>query len=118
MLIIRWFLNALALLVVANIVPGFQVDSLGWALVAALVLGIANVTIKPILVILSLPITILTLGLFTFVINALVLLGVAGILEGFSIDGFGAALLATLVLTIISWGINALLSPSKGQPAS
>ncbi len=107
-LIIRLLLNAAALLVVAYVVPGFSVESFWYALIAAVVLGLVNAIIKPILVVLTLPITILTLGLFTLVINALLIWGVAALLDGFAVDGFMAALYGGIILWVISWFTNAI----------
>lgn len=107
-LIIRLLLNAAALLVVAYLIPGFSVDGFWYALIAAVVLGLVNAIIKPILVVLTLPITILTLGLFTLVINALLIWGVASLLEGFAVDGFMSALYGGLILWVISWFTNAI----------
>lgn len=104
----KWFINALALLLVASIVPGFEIASLWVALLVALVLGILNVILKPVLVIFSLPINILTLGLFSFVINALIILLTSSIIKGFTVTGFGAALEAAVLLWIISLITNLL----------
>ena len=109
----NWILSALTIIIVASLVPGFKVDSFTTALIVALLLGIANAVVKPILVILTLPINILTLGLFTFVINALLLLGVAAIVEGFTIAGFAPALIAALILWIINLVLNLLIFPTK-----
>jgi len=92
-LIIRLLLNAAALLLVAYLVPGFSVDGFYAALIVAIILGIVNAIIKPILVLLTLPITILTLGLFTLVINALLIWFVSTIVKGFYVESFGAALI-------------------------
>ena len=97
-------LNAIALLFVAYVVPGFGVESLYTALIAALVLGLVNALVRPLLFILTLPVTILTLGLFTFVLNALMILLVSTIVKGFSVDGFVPALFGALVL----WGVSLL----------
>lgn len=107
-LIIRLFLNAGALLLVAYLVPGFEVESFWYALITAVVLGLVNAIIKPILVVLTLPITILTLGLFTLVINGLLIWGVASLLEGFSVDGFVTALIGGVILWVISWFTSAI----------
>jgi len=107
---IRLLLNSGALLVVAYLVSGFEVDSF-WpaAVVAALILGIANAVLKPILVILTLPINILTLGLFTFIINAGLLWLVASFVSGFTIDSFWpTAIIGGVVLWVISWFTNAI----------
>ena len=92
-IIVRWLLLAAALLLVANIYPGVQVASFGTAMIAALVIGLFNALVRPILVLLTLPVTIITLGLFLFVINALMFYFAAAVLEGFHVDGFVAAML-------------------------
>ena len=101
-LLLRTVLNAAALLLIAYIYPGVQVTSLVAAVVAALVLGALNAVIRPILVILTLPVTILTLGLFLFVINALLFWLVAGIVPGFEVKGFLAALIGSLLFSLIT----------------
>ncbi|MFA5854057.1 MAG: phage holin family protein [Patescibacteria group bacterium] len=108
-LLLRWVLNALALLLVAYVVPGVHVAGFYAALIAALVLGVVNALIRPLLILLTLPITIVTLGLFTFVINALLLWMVSSVVKGFTIDGFVPALLGALVLWVMSWLTNSLL---------
>ncbi len=105
--LIRWFLNAVVLLLVAYLVPGFHVASFYTALIVALVMGIVNAIIKPVLIVLTLPITILTLGLFTFVINAVLILFVSTIVKGFTVDGFIPALIAGAILWIAAWLISA-----------
>jgi putative membrane protein len=108
-IVIRIFTTALALLVAAFIVPGIVVDGLIPALIAAVLLGLVNITIKPLLILLTLPITILTLGLFAFVINALMLWFVAGLVDGVTISGFIPALLGTLIVSVVSAAGNKLL---------
>jgi putative membrane protein len=100
--LLRLILNALVLLLVAHLIQGFQVRSFGSALIAALVLGLLNALVRPILLIFTLPINILTLGLFTFVINALILWLAAALVPGFAIDRFSAALLAAIVMALIN----------------
>ncbi len=100
--IIRLLINAIALLILAYKLPGFQVDSFYYALVAAVVLGLVNAVIRPILMLLSFPIRLLTLGLFTFVINAILLWVVASLLDGFAIDNFVTALIAAVILWLVS----------------
>ncbi|MFA6909134.1 MAG: phage holin family protein [Patescibacteria group bacterium] len=107
--ILRWIINAAILLLVAYIVPGFTVDSFLTALIVALVLGIVNAVIKPILIIISLPITILTLGLFSFVINALLIWAVASFIEGFAVSGFMPAFIGGLLLWVGSWITSAVV---------
>ena len=106
--IIRLILNAAALLLVAYLVPGFEVTGFYAAIISAVILGLANAIIKPILILLTLPITILTLGLFTLVINGVLIWFVASFIEGFSVDGFVTALIGGVILWVISWFTNAL----------
>lgn len=101
-ILINWLVSSLAILVAAYILPGVRVSSFTSALVAAVVLGVINAFIKPILLLLTLPINILTLGLFTFVINALVIILTANLVPGFKVDGFWWALLFSIVLSLIN----------------
>jgi putative membrane protein len=102
-LIVRIIVNAIALIAVAYLVPGVNVTSIGGAIVAAIVLGIVNAVLRPILILLSLPIQILTLGLFTFIINAALFYLVASLHIGLVVHGFVAALIGSIVLSIVSW---------------
>ncbi|MCO5400949.1 phage holin family protein [Ralstonia soli] len=104
-----WVINALALLLVAYLLQGIHVNGFGSALIAALVLGLVNTLIRPILVILTLPVTLLTLGLFIFIINALLFLFVGNLLAGFQVASFGAALLGSILYSVISWLLSSLL---------
>ena len=112
-LIARWILNAAALLLVAYLYPGVVVESFFAALIAALVLGLVNAVVRPILVLLTLPVTILTLGLFLFVINALLFWFVAEIVQGFRVTGFVAALLGSLLYSVITLVTSWLLFPRR-----
>ena len=105
-LIIRWLLLAAALLLVAHLYPGVTVASFGAALVAALVLGLLNTLVRPLLVLLTLPVTVLTLGLFLFVINALMFWSAAGVLSGFHVSCFGAALIGSLIYSLCGMVID------------
>jgi len=105
-LLIRWVLFALALLFTAWVVPGISFANFQTALLAAFVMGLINLFIRPIILILTLPLNLLTLGLLTFIINALMLLLVAKMVAGFVITGFFAALLGSILLSIISIFIN------------
>lgn len=109
----NWLLSAIAIFLTAEIVPGFKVENFQTALVVALILGIVNAIIKPILVILTLPINILTLGLFTFVINALMILLVDYFVRGFRVEGFLPALIAAFILWIISVILHVVAFPVK-----
>lgn len=108
-LFLRWIANAAALLLVAYAVPGVKVDSFYSAMVVALALGVLNALVRPILIFLTLPITLLTLGVFTLVVNALLFWFVSTLVKGFHVSGFGAAFWGALVLWAISWITNALL---------
>jgi putative membrane protein len=101
-LLARWIINAAALLLVAYLYPGVSVESFATALVAALVLGLVNAVVRPLLVILTLPVTLLTLGLFLFVINALLFWLVTELVPGFRVSGFGAALLGSILYSVIT----------------
>ncbi|NLY28226.1 MAG: phage holin family protein [Alcaligenaceae bacterium] len=110
-LILIWILNAVALLVVAYILPGITVASFGSALIAALVLGLLNALVKPVLIVLTLPITVVTLGLFLLVLNALVFWFAGSILKGFQVNGFWWAVIGAIVYSIVS-GLLSNLIPS------
>jgi putative membrane protein len=112
-LILVWILSAIALLVVAYLYPGVQVQDWKAAAVAALVLGLVNTLVKPILVILTLPVTILTLGLFLLVINALLFWAVASLVPGFHVTGFWAAMLGAVLYSLITWALSKLLPDKK-----
>lgn len=101
-LILRLLWNALGLLLIANFIPGIVVNGFYTAVIAALILGVFNAILKPVLVILTLPITFLTLGLFTFVINAALFLFAASFIEGFAVTNFWYALLGSFLMSIIS----------------
>lgn len=113
MIIVRWLVGALAVMLVAYLVPGITVTSFISALLVALVLGFVNAVIRPILIFLTLPITILTLGLFVLVINALLFMLTAYFVPGFAVSGFGAAFLGSIVLAFLGWGINLVFSAEK-----
>jgi putative membrane protein len=101
-LILRWLLNTIALFIVATVVPGFHYQSLVTLAIAALILGLLNAIVRPILFLLTLPITIVTLGLFLIVLNAAMLELTAWLVSGFRIDSFGWACVGALVLGLIS----------------
>ncbi|MBU1146517.1 phage holin family protein [Patescibacteria group bacterium] len=107
-IIIRWLIYAVALMILTYIVPGISVKNFYSALIAALVLGLVNAVIRPLLILLTLPVNILTLGLFTLVINALMLWFVASIVKGFDVRNFAAAFLGALILWLVGWITNAL----------
>ncbi len=105
-LILRWLLLAAALLLVAYLYPGVSITSFGAALIAALVLGLLNTVVRPLLVLLTLPVTMLTLGLFLFVINALMFWAAASLLDGFNVNGFTAALIGSLIYSLCGMVID------------
>ena len=114
-LLLVWLINALALLVLPYVVPSVQVDGFVTALVAALVLGFVNTLLRPVLVLLTLPVTLVSLGLFIFVINGLLFWMVANLLDGFHVEGFGSAVLGAIVYAVISWAASALVFGGKKQ---
>lgn len=105
-LLLRWGLLASALMLVAQLYPGVQVTSFGGALVAALVLGLLNTLVRPVLILLTLPVTLLTLGLFLFVINALMFWAAASVLEGLHVAGFWEALVGSLLYSLCALVID------------
>jgi putative membrane protein len=110
----RLLINAFALYAIAQLDIGLHIRNIPAALMGAVLLGICNALVRPIIFLLTLPLTILTLGLFTFVINALVFWLVACLTPGFSIDNFGSAFVASILLWILSWLLNHLLVESDG----
>jgi len=107
--IANWVLNALALFLVSKILPGIHLRDFWSALIAAAIIGLVNALVKPILLLLTLPITILSLGLFTFVINALMLLLASSFSPGFTVNGFGTALIGSILLSVISTVLHRLV---------
>jgi len=108
-LLLKWLLSAASLLFVAYIYSGVEVKSFTSALIAAFVIGLFNVVLRPVLVVLTLPITIVTVGLFLFVINALMFWAAAGVLDGFHVNGFMAALLGSLIYSALGLVIESAL---------
>ena len=117
-LLLRWALLACSLLLVAHLLGGVEVRSFGAALVAALVLGLLNTLVRPLLILLTLPVTLLTLGLFVFVINALMFWAAASVLEGLHVNGFWAAMVGSLLYSlcalVIDMAMEALFSRREG----
>ncbi|WP_025871542.1 phage holin family protein [Methylobacillus glycogenes] len=112
-LLIVWLLNALALLAVAYIVPSIHVSGIGGALIAAAVIGLVNLLIRPILVILTLPVTVVTLGLFLLVINGLLFFFVGHLLNGFEVQSLLAGIIGAILYSLISWMLIALVLGDK-----
>jgi len=112
-LLVVWLINSLALLTVAYVLPGIQVADFTTAMIAAVVLGLVNAFIRPVLILLTLPATLLTLGLFIFVINGLLFWMVGSWLEGFSVSGFWWGVLGAIVYSIVSWALSAAILPER-----
>jgi putative membrane protein len=108
-LIVKWLLSASSLLLLTGIYSGVSVSSFGSALIAAFVIGLFNTVLRPILVVLTLPVTLVTLGLFLFIINALMFWAASGVLDGFSVNGFGAALIGSLIYSVLGLLIESAL---------
>lgn len=108
-LILRLLVNALVIFLLAQYLPGFSVSNYTTAVIFALILGLVNAVIRPLITILTLPITLMTLGLFTLVINAVLFLIVASVVDGVDVASFGTAFLAALILSLISWLLSFFL---------
>jgi putative membrane protein len=108
-LILTWIINAVALMALPYLMHSVTVTNVGTALIAALVLGLVNTLIRPVLVILTLPVTFLSLGLFILVINAVLFWAVAQLIDGFHVAGFWSAFLAAILYSVISWALSTLL---------
>lgn len=108
MVLVQWLIGAVAFMIAAYLLPGFKVDGMVAALIGAAVLGLANMVVKPVLVFFSLPITILTLGLFLLVVNGLVLWLVSALVPGISVVHFGWAILAALVISLVNGIVGGL----------
>ncbi|MDQ1315908.1 MAG: putative rane protein [Pseudomonadota bacterium] len=112
-LLLLWILNAVALLAVTYLLPAIQVSGFGTALVAALVLGFINTLVRPLLAILTLPITVLTLGIFYLVLNGLLFWFASALLPGFQVEGFWAAVFGAILYGVIAWALSALIPNKK-----
>lgn len=108
-LIVKWLLSATALLALASLYSGVEVQGFAAALIAALVIGLFNVFLRPVLVVLTLPVTMITLGLFLFIINAVLFWAAATVLDGFQVRGFAAALLGSLIYSAFGLVIDSAL---------
>ena len=114
-LLLTWLINAAALFALPFLMSSVTVTHIGSALVAALVLSLVNTLIRPILVLLTLPVTLLSMGLFILVINALLFWAVANLVEGFQVAGFWSAFIAAILYSIISWALSTLLLKKDGN---
>jgi putative membrane protein len=108
-LLLLWLINTVSLIAVAYLLPSIQVSSFVTALIAALVLGLVNAVVRPVLVLLTLPVTLLTLGLFIFVLNGLLFWLVGSVIQGFEVQGFWAGVFGAIIYSLISWLLSALL---------
>jgi putative membrane protein len=113
--LIRLVVNGVAVMVAAYLIPGLHVASATAAFIAGLVLGLVNAIVRPLLILLTLPFTLLTLGLFLFVVNAICLALVAWLVPGFTISGFGAAFIGALVISLVSWMLHAILADERSR---
>ena len=114
-LLLTWLINAAALFALPFLMSSVTVTHIGAALVAALVLGLVNTLIRPVLVLLTLPVTLLSMGLFILVINALLFWAVANLVDGFQVSGFWSAFIAAILYSIISWALSTLLLKKDGN---
>jgi putative membrane protein len=108
-LLITWLINAVVLIVITHLIPSVHIESFGTALIVALVLGLINTLLRPVLVLLTLPVTLLTLGLFILVINALMFWLCATLIKGFDVGGFWSAFAGSLLYSLISWLLSAVI---------
>lgn len=113
-LLLLWILNAIALLAVTYLLPSIQISGFGTALLAALVLGFINTLVRPVLAILTLPITVLTLGIFYLVLNGLLFWLASALLPGFQVQGFIPAMIGAILYGVITWVLSALIPNNKG----
>lgn len=112
-ILLAWLINAAALFLLPYVFKWVQVDSVQAALIAALVLGLVNALVRPLLIVLTLPVTLLTLGLFIFVLNGLTFWAVGSFVDGFRVAGFWSGVFGAIVYSLISWVLAALLMPRK-----
>jgi len=112
-LILRWILNAVALMLIPELVSSVKVDSYTAALISAVLLGFVNAIIRPLLILITLPITILTLGLFTLVINALMFWAVSGLVQGFVVPDFWTAFWGALLYSVLTWMVGLALADDR-----
>ncbi len=114
-LLLLWVINAASLLAVAWLMPSIHLAGFGAALLSALVLGLVNAVVRPLLILLTLPVTLLTLGLFIFVINGFLFWWVGSFIQGFIVNSFSAGFWGAMAYSVISWVLSALLLPDKGD---
>jgi putative membrane protein len=112
-LVLKWALNSLALFLVMKLIPGMQIDRFQDLLLATLVIGLLNAFLRPVIILLTLPVTILTLGLFTLVINGFMFYLASHLVTGFHITGFGAAFVSALLFSLFSFALNLFFGTKK-----
>ena len=112
-LILLWVLNAVALLAVAYLLPSIHVASFGASMIAAVLLGLVNAVLRPLLILLTLPVTLLTFGLFLLVINGLMFWFAGSMIDGFAVESFWSAFFGSLLYSLVSWALSSLLVPGK-----
>lgn len=110
--LLRWSINLLALIIAASVITGIRIESMGMGILAAGILGVVNAIMRPVVLILTLPINILTLGLFTLVVNAAMLKLVSVVVPGLVIDNFNAAFFGALIISLVSWMLNLFIGGS------
>lgn len=113
--LLRWFITTLAVMAAAWVLPGISYDTTGALLGASLLLGIANAFVRPVLLLLSLPFIIVTMGLFIFVVNALLLLLVSSVVPPFHVNGFWDAFFGAILISIVSWVLSSIFRASDGR---
>ena len=113
--LVRWLVTTLAVLAATWLLPGIQSQSTAALLGASLLLGILNALVRPVLLLLSLPFIIVTMGLFIFVVNALLLLFVSSVVPAFQVDGFWNAFFGSIIISIVSWALSSVFRTSEGR---
>ena len=109
---LRWSINLLALVIAGSLISGIAMEGLGTGIIAAGIFGVVNAVIRPVVLLLTLPINLLTLGLFTLVVNAAMLMLVSALVPGFVVESFRSAFFGALIVSLISWGVNIFISGS------
>jgi len=110
--ILRWSINLLALVIAGSLIRGINIENLGIGIIAAGIFGVVNAVIRPVVLLLTLPINLLTLGLFTLVVNAAMLMLVSSLVPSFVIESFRSAFFGALIISLVSWGVNIFISGS------
>ncbi|WP_158899983.1 phage holin family protein [Burkholderia sp. L27(2015)] len=108
-LLLTWLINALALVIITRLIPSIQISGFGTAMIVAVVLGLINASLRPILILLTLPVTLITLGFFILVVNALMFWLCASLLKGFEVSGFWSAFFGSLLYSCVSWVLSAVI---------